>query len=50
MDYTLSPRWALTGEARYTTGRAPLDNNVYTGYQRIDLSGLGVTAGFAVRF
>lgn len=50
MDYSLSPRWALTGEARYTRGRAPLDTDVYTGFQRIDLSGVGVTAGFAVRF
>jgi hypothetical protein len=50
VDYSLSPRWALTGEARYTVGRAPLDKDVYTGYNRIDLSGLGVTAGFAVRF
>jgi opacity protein-like surface antigen len=48
-DYTLSPRVALTGEARYTFGRGPLASD-FSGFHRIDVSGLAATAGIAVRF
>jgi hypothetical protein len=48
-DYTISPRLALTGETRYTVGRGPLASD-YSGFQRIDVSGLAATAGIAVRF
>jgi len=49
MDVALSPRFVLTGEARYTYARAPLGSD-FSGFDRIDLSGLSLTAGVAVRF
>jgi hypothetical protein len=49
LDYTLSPRLALTGEARYTYGKAAM-NGDYATYDKIDLSGLAVTMGLFVRF
>lgn len=48
-DYTISPRLALTAEARYTHGRGALESD-FTGFQRIDLSGIAATAGLSVRF
>jgi hypothetical protein len=50
VDYSLSPRVALTGEARYTWGRAPLNRDYFTGFERIDLSGVAATAGLSFRF
>ena len=50
LDYTLNPNLALTGEARYTWGRATLNRADFEGYHPIDLSGVAVTAGLAVRF
>lgn len=49
VEYSLSPRFALTGEARYTwaTGSPGQD---FGGFDRIDLSGVSATAGIAVRF
>src|SRR5206468_2898528 len=35
IDYSLSPRLALTGESRYTFGRGPVSSD-YVGFQRID--------------
>ena len=49
LDYTLSPRLALTGEARYTYGKADM-NGDYATYNQIDLSGLALTMGLFVRF
>ena len=49
LDYTITPRLALTGETRYTFGRAPLSSS-FAGFHRIDLSGIATTAGLAVRF
>jgi hypothetical protein len=49
LDYSLSPRVALTTEARYTWARAGLSAD-FTGFQKIDLSGIAATAGLAVRF
>jgi hypothetical protein len=48
-EYSLSPRVALTGEARYTWARAPLGSD-FQGFDRIDLSGVSATAGLSVRF
>lgn len=48
-DYSLSPRLALTGEARYTWAKAPLGTD-FTGFDGIDLSDFGVTLGLNVRF
>jgi hypothetical protein len=49
LDYSLNPRFALTAESRYTWGRGPLSSD-YVGFHRVDLSGIAVTAGVAVRF
>jgi outer membrane protein W len=48
-DYALTPRLALTGEARYTWAKTSLGTD-FTGFDGIDLSDLGVTLGLNVRF
>ena len=50
VDYTIGPWIALTAEGRYNWGRAPLNENVYEGFDKIDLSGFAGTMGFRVRF
>ncbi len=49
LDYSLGPRLALTAEARYLWSKAPLSRD-FSGFQRLDLSGLATTAGLTVRF
>jgi hypothetical protein len=49
LDVSLSPRFVLTGEARYTYAKAPLGGD-FQNFDRIDLSGFSLTAGVAVRF
>lgn len=49
VDYTLTPRLALTGEARYTWAKTQLGTD-FTGFDGIDLSEFGVTVGLNVRF
>ena len=49
VDYSLSTRWALTGEARYTMANADLSRD-FSGFNRIDLGGLSTTVGIKVRF
>ena len=48
-DYALTPRLALTGEARYTWAKTSLGTD-FSGFDGIDLSDLGVTLGLNVRF
>ncbi len=48
-DYALSARVGLVGEARYDWASARL-NSDFSGFNRIDLSGLAVTAGLSYRF
>ncbi|HEY4303159.1 MAG TPA: hypothetical protein VGM82_01725 [Gemmatimonadaceae bacterium] len=48
-DYTLSPRWAITTEARYTWSRADLSND-FSGFKPLDLSGFMTNVGLTVRF
>lgn len=48
-DYSLSPRLALTGEARYTWAKASLGTD-FTGFDGIDLSDVAFTLGLNVRF
>lgn len=50
VDVTLSPRLALTTEARYTWGRADLGDDDFSQFDRIDLSGIAATAGISIRF
>lgn len=49
LDLSLSPRFLLTTEARYTRARAPLSGS-FNNFAPIDLSGAALTAGVAVRF
>lgn len=49
LDYTLTPRLALNGEARYTWAKAQLGSD-FTGFDGIDLSDFGITLGLNVRF
>jgi hypothetical protein len=48
-DLTLTPRLALTGEARYSWAKARLSDQ-FVGFDRIDLSGPSATLGLTVRF
>lgn len=48
-EYSLSPRFVLTGEGRYTWATAPLSFE-WVGFDDIDLGGLQMTAGISVRF
>ena len=49
LSYTLSPRWTVSGEGRYTWASADLSNS-FEGFEPIDLAGLSVTVGFSVRY
>jgi hypothetical protein len=48
-DFSLSPRFALSAETRYTVARGNLGLD-FVGFDPIDLSGLSATLGVAVRF
>ena len=48
-EYTVTPRLALTGQGNYLWARGNL-NGDFSGFNRIDLSGLSATAGLLVRF
>jgi opacity protein-like surface antigen len=48
VDISLTPLVALRGEARYLWARAPLGQD-FTGYNRIDLSGVQATLGLSFR-
>lgn len=49
VDYAIGPRLMLTGETRYVWSSASLSQD-FSGFQRLDLSGLATTAGISVRF
>ncbi len=48
VDISLGPSVLLTGEGRFTWAKGPLSRD-FVGFHRIDLSGLSLTAGLAVR-
>ncbi len=48
LDFSLGPKWILTGEARYSWAEADLKDD-FVGFDEIDLSGLRAMVGFAVR-
>jgi hypothetical protein len=48
-DYALGARVGLVGEARYDLDRAKLSRD-FSGFNKIDLSGLAVTVGLSYRF
>jgi hypothetical protein len=47
-DYSITPSFFLTGEARYTWARAHVGPDYY-GYGRVDLSGVALTVGVGFR-
>jgi hypothetical protein len=49
MDIALSQHFGLTGEGRYTYAKGNLSSD-FSGFDRIDLSGLSATVGFYARF
>jgi hypothetical protein len=49
LDISVTPRFGLTTEGRYSWASAKM-NRDFVGFDRIDLSGLSVTAGISVRF
>lgn len=48
LEYTLTPRLALTGEGRYTWAEAEL-SNAFEGFEPIDLAGFAATIGVSFR-
>lgn len=48
-DWSLSPHFALTAEARYSWAHAPMGQD-FQGFKEIDLSGLRASAGVSLRF
>jgi outer membrane protein W len=48
-DWSLGSHWALRTEARYLFSNAPLSDD-FSGFHRIDLSGVTTSVGFFVRF
>lgn len=49
VDWNLNQRFALTTQAKYLWGQADLQPD-YSGFNPIDLSGLGLSAGLTFRF
>lgn len=49
IDWNLNQRFALTTQAKYFWGKADLDLD-FSGFQPIDLSGIGMTGGLTIRF
>ncbi len=49
LDLAITPHFGLTTEGRYTWAKASL-NTDFSGFDRIDLSGLSATVGFYARF
>jgi hypothetical protein len=49
VDLSLSPHFGLTGEGRYSWAKANLSQD-FSGFNRIDLSGLTATVGVYARF
>ncbi|HEX8726665.1 MAG TPA: hypothetical protein VF737_14845 [Gemmatimonadaceae bacterium] len=48
-DWNISPGMALTAEARYSWAQGPVSGD-YSGFHRIDLSGVALTAGLTFRY
>lgn len=51
VDVSLTPRIALTGDARYLWSRASMsgDNSSFQGFEKIDLSGVSIALGVTFR-
>ena len=49
MEWTLGSRAALVGDARYNWASAELSDD-FSGFERLDLSGLSITVGLSIRY
>jgi opacity protein-like surface antigen len=49
VEWSVTPGWALRTEARYVSAGATPSQD-FSGFNRIDLSGLTTSVGFFVRF
>jgi hypothetical protein len=49
VDYSLGGRFALTAQARYVWSRAELSTD-FSGFEKLDLSGMATSAGLTIRF
>jgi hypothetical protein len=49
IDLTITPRIALTGDARYTWAKAKLGQDFDPAFDRLDLSGVSMTLGLTFR-
>ena len=49
VEWSMGPGWALRTEARYLTASATPSGD-FSGFHRIDLSGMAASVGFVVRF
>lgn len=49
VDWSLNQRFALTTQAQYLWGKGDLQQD-YSGFDAIDLSGVGMSAGLTIRF
>lgn len=49
LDFNVSPRIAITGEARYIWAKSTPDEN-FSGFDNIDLSGISATVGLTYRY
>jgi hypothetical protein len=49
LDWNINQRFALTTQAKYLFGKADLGLD-YSGFDQIDLSGVGMTGGLTIRF
>ena len=49
VEYSLSTRFALTAEGRYLWAKAPLSRD-FSGFEKLDLSGISTSVGFTVRY
>jgi hypothetical protein len=50
IDYWVTPKVAVSAEARYNVGSASLDERVFRGFDDLDLSGAQVSLGFSYRW
>jgi opacity protein-like surface antigen len=50
LQWSLSPQWVVTAEARYSLADADLNRPDFSGYEPIDLSGFNGSVGFGIRF
>jgi hypothetical protein len=48
-DFTITPRLAITGDARYLWARRPTLSSDFQGFQPLDLSGVALSLGLTVR-